>query len=61
MNVPVFICGAVIISCLIIGDALAERLIIAESVEKKIKYKDAIFALIFLCFLSLLIMLMCLK
>ena len=57
----VSICGAVIISCLIIGDALAERLIKAESVEKKIKYKDFIFALIFLCFLSLLIMLMFLK
>ena len=61
MNVPVFICGAVIISCLIIGDALAERLIKAESVEKKIKYKDAIFALLFICFESILIMLMCLK
>lgn len=54
----VSICGAVIISCLIIGDALAERLIKAESVEKKIRYKDAIFALIFLCFMSILIMLM---
>ena len=57
----VSICGAVIISCLIIGDALAERLIKAESVEKKIRYKDAIFALIFLCFMSILIMLMFLK
>ena len=57
----VSICGAVIISCLIIGDSLAERLIKAESVEKKIKYKDAIFALIFLCFMSILIMLMYLK
>ena len=55
------ICGAVIISCLLIGDSLAERLIKAESVEKKIKYKDAIFALIFLCFMSILIMLMYLK
>lgn len=58
---PVFICGALIISCLIIGDALAESLIKAESVEKKIRYKDAIFALIFLCFMSILIMLMFLK
>ena len=58
---PVIICGAVIISCLIIGDSLAERLIKEESVEKKIRYKDAIFGLIFLCFLSLLIMLMFLK
>lgn len=57
----VFICGAVILSCLIIGDALAESLIEAESVEKKIRYKDAIFALIFICFMSILIMLMCLK
>lgn len=55
---PVFICGVVIISCLIIGDALAERLIKADSVEKKIKYKDSIFAIMFLCFMSLLIMLM---
>lgn len=61
MNVPVVICGAVIISCFIIGDALAERLIKAESVEKKIKYKDAIFSLIFICFMSILIMLMFLK
>lgn len=61
MNVPVFICGSAIISCLIIGYALAERLIKAESVEKKIKYKDAIFALLFICFESILIMLMCLK
>ena len=52
------ICGAVIISCLIIGDSLAERLIKEESVEKKIRYKDAIFGLIFICFMSLLIMLM---
>lgn len=57
----VSICGAVIISCLLIGDALAERLIKAESVEKKIRYKDAIFSLIFLCFMSILIMLMFLK
>ena len=57
----VSICGAVIISCLIIGDSLAEKLIKAESVEKKIKYKDAIFALIFICFESILIMLMFLK
>lgn len=57
----VYICGSVIILCLVIGDALAERLIKSESVEKKIKYKDFIFALIFLCFLFLLIMLMCLK
>lgn len=57
----VSICGAVIISCLIIGDALAERLIKAESVEKKIRYKDAIFSLIFICFISILIMLMFLK
>ena len=61
MNVPVFICGAVIISCLIIGDALAESLIKEESVEKKIRYKDDIFGLIFLCFMSILIMLMYLK
>lgn len=61
MNVPVFICGAVIISCLIIGDALAESLIKTESVEKKIKYKDAIFALIFICFIAILIMLMFLR
>ena len=54
----VSICGAVIISCLIIGDSLAERLIKADSVEKKIKYKDSIFALIFICFMSLLVMLM---
>ena len=52
------ICGAVIISCLIIADSLAERLIKEESVEKKIRYKDAIFGLIFICFMSLLIMLM---
>ena len=58
---PVFICGSVIISCLIIGYALAERLIKAESVEKKIKYKDFIFALIFICFMAILIMLMFLK
>ena len=58
---PVFICVAAIILCLIIGDALAESLIKADSVEKKIKYKDFISALIFLCFLSLLIMLMFLK
>ena len=58
---PVFICGSVIILCLVIGDALAERLIKADSVEKKIKYKDSIFALIFICFMSLLIMLMFLK
>lgn len=57
----VSICGAVIISCLIIGDALAESLIKAESVEKKIRYKDAISALVFVCFISLLIMLMFLK
>lgn len=57
----VSICGGVIISCLIIGDALAEKLIKAESVEKKIRYKDVIFALIFLCFISILIMLMYLK
>lgn len=57
----VSICGAVIISCLIIGDALAERIIKAESVEKKIRYKDAIFSLIFICFISILIMLMFLK
>lgn len=57
----VSICGAIIILCLIIGDALAERLIKAESVEKKIKYKDAIFALLFICFESILIMLMFLK
>lgn len=56
----VTICGAVIISCLIIGDYLSEMLIKAESVEKKIKYKDSIFALIFICFMSILIMLMCL-
>ncbi len=57
---PVFICGAVIISCLIIGDSLAERLIKEESTEKKIRYKDAIFALVFICFISLFIILMCL-
>lgn len=57
----VSICGAVIISCLIIGDYLAERLIKAESVEKKIKYKDAIVALVFICFISLFIILMCLE
>lgn len=57
----VLICGVVILSCLIIGDALAESLIKAESVEKKITYKDSIFALIFICFVSILIMLMCLK
>lgn len=57
----VLICGVVILSCLIIGDALAESLIKAESVEEKIKYKDSIFALIFICFMSILIMLMCLK
>lgn len=61
MNVPVFICGVVIISCLIIGDALSERLIKSESVEKKIKYKDFIFALIFICFITILIMLMFLR
>lgn len=61
MSVSICICGAVIISCLIIGDALAERLIKADSVEKKIKYKDSIFALIFICFMSLLIMLMLLN
>ena len=54
----VSICGAVIVSCFIIGNSLAERLIKAESVEKKIKYKDSIFALIFICFMSFLIMLM---
>ena len=58
---PVIICGAVIISCLIIGDSLAERLIKEESVEKKIRYKDAIFGLIFLCFMAIMIMLMFLK
>ena len=57
----VYICGSVIILCLVIGDALAERLIKAESVEKKIKCKDYIFALIFICFMSLLVMLMFLK
>lgn len=57
----VYICGSVIILCLVIGDALAERLIKAESVEKKIRYKDAIFALKFLCFMAILIMLMFLK
>ncbi len=56
----VAICGAVIISCLIIGDALAERLIKEESTEKKIRYKDAIVALVFICFISLFIILMCL-
>ena len=57
----VYICGSVIILCLVVGDALAEKLIKAESVEKKIKYKDFIFALIFICFIAILIMLMCLK
>ena len=57
----VYICGSVIILCLLIGDALAESLIKTESVEKKVKYKDFIFALIFICFMSLLIMLMFLK
>lgn len=57
----VSICGAIIILCLIIGDSLAERLIKADSVEKKIKYKDAIFALIFICFMAILIMLMLLR
>lgn len=57
----VYICGSVIILCLVIGDALAEKLIKAESVEKKIKYKDFIFALIFICFIAILIMLMFLR
>jgi len=57
----VYICGAVIISCLIIGDSLAERLIKEESVDKKIRYKDSIFALICICFMSILIMLMFLR
>lgn len=57
----VYICGSVIILCLVVGDALAEKLIKAESVEKKIKYKDFIFALIFICFIAILIMLMFLK
>lgn len=54
----VSICGAVIISCLIVGDSLAGRLIKEESVEKKIRYKDAIVALVFICFISLFIILM---
>ena len=54
----IYICGIVIISCLITGDYLAERLIKEESVEKKIRYKDAIFGLISICFTSLLIILM---
>ena len=61
MSVSICICGAVIISCLIIGDSLAEKLIKAESVEKKIRYKDAIVSLIFICFMSILIMLMILN